>query len=51
MDLNIRGGSVSSQLAYFEGVKTRDQIIGKINGGGIPVTLSTSGGSIKVDKR
>jgi hypothetical protein len=51
MDLNIKGGSVSSQLAYFEGVKTRDQIIGKVNGGGIPVTLSTSGGSIKVDKR
>lgn len=50
MDLNIKGGSVSSQLAYFEGVKTRDQIIGKINGGGIPVNLSTSGGSIKVDK-
>jgi len=51
MDLNIKGGSVSSQLAYFEGVKTREEIIGKINGGGIPVTLSTSGGSIKVDKR
>lgn len=51
MDLDIDGGNVSSQLSHFEGVKTNDQIKGKINGGGIPITLYTSGGSIKVDKR
>jgi hypothetical protein len=31
--------------------KTNDQIKGKTLGGGIPVTLSTSEGSIKVEKR
>ena len=51
MDLDIKGGSVSSQLSNFEGVKTNDQIKGKILGGGIPVTLSTSGGSVKIEKR
>lgn len=51
MHLEAKGGSVSSQLANFEGVRTDSSIRGTVKGGGIPVTLETSGGSIKIESR
>jgi hypothetical protein len=51
MTLEAKGGSVSSQLASFEGVRTDGSIRGTVKGGGVPVTLETSGGSIKIESR
>ncbi|MCF1749605.1 DUF4097 family beta strand repeat-containing protein [Mariniradius sediminis] len=51
MQLEVKGGSVSSQLANFEGVRTDGSIRGTVKGGGVPVTLETSGGSIKIESR
>lgn len=51
MQLDAKGGSVSSQLANFEGVRTDGSIRGTVKGGGVPVTLETSGGSIKIESR
>jgi hypothetical protein len=51
MALEAKGGSVSSQLANFEGVRTDGSIRGTVKGGGVPVTLETSGGSIKIESR
>lgn len=51
MQLEAKGGSVSTQLANFEGVRTDGSIRGTVKGGGIPVTLETSGGSIKIESR
>lgn len=51
-DLNAStsGGSVSCELP-LQGTVKRSSIKGQVNGGGPQVTLSTSGGSIKVAKR
>lgn len=51
MQLDAKGGSVSSQLANFEGVRTDGSIRGTVKGGGVPVTLETSGGSIKIESK
>lgn len=51
MSLDVSGGSVSSQLAFFEGVKTNGSMKGTVKGGGVAVTLATSGGSVRVEGR
>ena len=49
LDLDLSGGSVNSTIANFNGEIKRDRILGKMNGGGIPVTMQSSGGSIKLE--
>ncbi|MEB2786202.1 DUF4097 family beta strand repeat-containing protein [Algoriphagus persicinus] len=49
LDLDLSGGRVNSKLSNFSGEVKKDRILGKINGGGIPVTMQSSGGSINLE--
>lgn len=49
LDLDLSGGRVNSSLSNFSGEMKKDRILGKINGGGIPVTMQSSGGSINLE--
>lgn len=49
LNLDISGGRVNSPLSNFDGEIKKDKIVGKVNGGGIPVTLQSSGGSINLE--
>lgn len=48
LDLNLSGNKVNTTLQNFDGEVEDDKVRGKINGGGIPVKLSTSGGSVNL---
>ena len=50
LDLNLRGNKVSIPLKNFDGSVEKDRVNGKMNGGGIPVTLSASSGSVYVNQ-
>lgn len=47
-DLDVKGGNISSKLANFQGTTTKNQISGKINGGGKSISMQSSGGSIRI---
>lgn len=49
LDLDLSGGRVNSKLSNFSGEVKKDRILGKINGGGVPVTMQSSGGSINLE--
>ncbi len=49
LDLDLSGGKVNSKLSNFSGEVKKDRILGKINGGGVPVTMQSSGGSINLE--
>jgi hypothetical protein len=49
MSVNFSASIVVSQHLYFEGESKRSQVKGTINGGGIPITASASGGNVKID--
>jgi hypothetical protein len=49
MDLDLRGNQVKINMKNFKGVVEDDRVQGKLNGGGIPVTISTSGGDVHVN--
>lgn len=49
LDLDLSGGRVNSNLTNFNGEAKKDRIVGKINGGGIPVTMQSSGGTINLE--
>lgn len=49
LDLDLSGGKVNSSLSNFDGEIKKDRILGKINGGGILVTMQSSGGSINLE--
>lgn len=51
MDLDLKGGRVNTKLSNFDGEVKQDKIQGKINGGGVLVTMASSGGSINLDYR
>lgn len=50
LDLNLRGNKVNIPLKNFDGNAEKDRVTGKMNGGGIPVTLSASNGSVYVNQ-
>ncbi|WP_353721620.1 hypothetical protein [Dyadobacter sp. 676] len=50
VDLNLRGNRVTIPLKNFDGSAEKDRVQGKMNGGGIPVTLSASAGSVYVNQ-
>lgn len=50
VDLDLRGNKVSIPLKNFDGSVEKDRVQGKMNGGGVPVTLSASAGSIFVNQ-
>jgi len=49
MDLDLKGGNVNTKLTNFDGEMKRDKIVGKSNGGGVLISMASSGGSIKLD--
>lgn len=49
LDLDLRGGRVKSSLSNFSGEIKDDRVLGTLNGGGIPVKMESSGGSITLD--
>jgi hypothetical protein len=51
LDLDIKGESLHVPLNSFSGRSDEDVIKGKANGGGIPVNLSTSDGSVTLAYR
>lgn len=48
LDLNLRGSYVSTRLANFSGEVDRDEVIGKLNGGGPKISARTSGGTVSL---
>lgn len=49
LDLDLRGNRVSTSLNNFSGESKSDRVKGTVNGGGILVQLSTSGGGVHLD--
>ena len=49
LDLDLHGNRVNTVLNNFSGTSDNHSIKGSINGGGIPVTMRTSGGSVTLD--
>ncbi|WP_041257758.1 DUF4097 family beta strand repeat-containing protein [Fibrella aestuarina] len=50
MDLELDGNRVSAPLSNFSGTADKDRIVGKINGGGIPVKLTASAGNVYLNQ-
>lgn len=48
LDLDLKGNRVNTKLYNFNGEADKDRIVGSMNGGGIPVVMSTSGGSVNL---
>lgn len=49
LDLDLRGNRVKTSLSNFSGESKSDRVKGTVNGGGILVQLSTSGGSVSLN--
>ncbi len=49
LDLDLRGNRVNTSLHNFSGESKSNRVKGTVNGGGIVVELSTSGGSVSLD--
>jgi hypothetical protein len=49
MDLDLHGDKVQVAMNNFDGVVEDDRVQGKLNGGGIPVRISTSGGRVRIN--
>ncbi|UFH54250.1 DUF4097 family beta strand repeat-containing protein [Spirosoma sp. KNUC1025] len=50
LTLNLSGNRIKIPLNNFSGDTEKDRIKGTVNGGGIPVTLSASSGSVNVNQ-
>lgn len=51
MNLDLTGNRVNINLVNFTGTSKKDFVSGQMNGGGIPVVMSTSGGFVSVKFR
>ncbi|AHM58542.1 hypothetical protein D770_01340 [Flammeovirgaceae bacterium 311] len=49
IDLDLKGNRVNTQLTNFDGQVEKNKIRGSMNGGGIRVEMSTSGGNVNLD--
>ena len=49
MDLDLSGNRVNTKLVNFTGESDKNSINGSMNGGGVPVSMHTSGGSVNLD--
>ena len=49
MDLDLKGNKVQIAMNNFNGVVEDDHVQGKLNGGGIPVSMRTSGGRVRIN--
>jgi DUF4097 and DUF4098 domain-containing protein YvlB len=50
VDLDLRGNRVSIPLENFKGNQEKDRVQGSLNGGGVPVRLTASSGSVYVNQ-
>ncbi len=50
LDLDLRGNRVSIDLKNFDGRMDKDRVQGSLNGGGIPIKLTASSGSVYVNQ-
>ncbi|GAB3175361.1 DUF4097 family beta strand repeat-containing protein [Telluribacter humicola] len=50
LDLDLRGNKVNVPLKNFSGHAGNDRVEGRLNGGGIPVKLSASSGSVYINQ-
>lgn len=50
LDLDLRGNKVAIDLKNFDGRMDRDRVQGSLNGGGIPIKLTASSGSVYVNQ-
>lgn len=50
LDLDLRGNKVAIDLKNFDGRMDKDRVQGSLNGGGIPVKLTASSGSVYVNQ-
>lgn len=50
LNLDLRGNKVSIPLRNFTGQQDKDRIQGSMNGGGIPIKLTASSGSVYVNQ-
>ncbi len=48
-DVEIRGDRVYTDFANFKGFLGKEKVEGKVNGGGVPVKMTTSGGNISLN--
>lgn len=51
LDIELSGNRVNTRLSNFNGETKKDYIKGTLNGGGTPVRMTTSGGSVNLDYR
>ncbi|MFP4290703.1 MAG: DUF4097 family beta strand repeat-containing protein [Cyclobacteriaceae bacterium] len=49
LDLDLSGNRVNTRLENFSGESEKNHIEGSMNGGGVAVTMKTSGGSVTLD--
>lgn len=49
LDLDLSADNIKTSLANFKGTSKKDRVKGQLNGGGISVHLSSSGGNISLD--
>lgn len=49
LDLDLRGNRVNIPLSKFDGDVEKNHVRGRMNGGGIPVNISASSGSVTVN--
>jgi DUF4097 and DUF4098 domain-containing protein YvlB len=50
LTLDLDGTRVSAPLNNFDGTVEKDRIVGKLNGGGIPVKLTASAGNVYLNR-
>ncbi len=51
LDLDLSGNRVNTVVTNFSGTAKDNRVKGSMNGGGIPVKMSTSGGSTELKYR
>ena len=49
IDLDLSGNRVNTKLVNFTGESDKNSINGSMNGGGVPVSMHTSGGSVNLE--
>lgn len=49
LDLDLSGNRVNTKLVNFTGESDKNSINGSMNGGGVPVSMHTSGGSVNLE--
>lgn len=49
LDLDMRGGRVSSTMKNFSGSIEKDRVLGELNGGGYELLVQSSGGRVTLE--